>query len=81
MPTEGHSLADSRTSPAAGAYLPARRGSSRMLESYLGDIEYLMRERCFAEAAPLALALPHLCAALAHPDLASSRDAYRDWCQ
>jgi hypothetical protein len=52
-----------------------------MLENYIGDIEYLLREQRFAEAAPLALALPHICAALAHADLVSSRAAYREWCE
>ncbi len=52
-----------------------------MLETYLGDIEYLVREQHFAEAAPLALALPHICAALAHADLVSSRSAYLEWCE
>lgn len=67
--------------PPAVARGGTRHGSSRMLESYLGDIEYLMRERLWAEAAPLALALPHICAALANADLVSSRDSYRDWCE
>ncbi len=66
--------------PAAVARSGTRHGSSRMLESYLGDIEYLMREQLWKEAAPLALALPHICVALSNPDLVSSRDAYRDWC-
>jgi hypothetical protein len=52
-----------------------------MLESYLGDIEYLVRERLWAEAAPLALALPHICVALAHADLVSSREGYLGWCE
>ncbi|HTX24198.1 MAG TPA: hypothetical protein VMD03_06045 [Steroidobacteraceae bacterium] len=51
-----------------------------MLESYLGDIEYLLRERLWAEAVPLALALPHIGAALAHSDLVSSRERYLGWC-
>ncbi len=59
----------------------SRHGSSRMLESYLLDIEQLMREQLWDRAAPLALALPHICAALANPDLVSSREAYRDWCE
>jgi hypothetical protein len=58
-----------------------RHGSSRMLESYLRDIEYLMREQLWASAAPLALALPHICAALSNTDLVSSGDAYRSWCE
>jgi len=52
-----------------------------MLESYLGDIEYLVRERLWPEAVPLALALPHICAALAQHDLVSSRDRYLAWCE
>ena len=62
-----------------GAHRPAplgvglRHGSSKMLESYLGDIEYLIRERQWSEAVPLALALPHICGALADPGLRSSR--------
>ncbi len=67
--------------PVAVARSGARHGSSRMLESYLGDIEYLMREQLWREAAPLALALPHICAALANTDLVCSRDAYLDWCE
>ncbi|HTW39082.1 MAG TPA: hypothetical protein VMD49_10985 [Steroidobacteraceae bacterium] len=59
----------------------ARRGSSRMLEGYLGDIDYLVRERLWDEAAPLALALPHICVALARTDLASSREDYLAWCE
>jgi hypothetical protein len=57
-----------------------RRASSWMLENYLGDIEYLVRERLWADAAPLALALPHICVALAHEDLVSSREQYLGWC-
>lgn len=70
-----------------GAQRPAhlaaglRHGSSRMLETYLGDIEYLMRERLWSEAVPLALALPHICAALADPGLRSSRAAFLAWCE
>jgi hypothetical protein len=52
-----------------------------MLETYLGDIEYLVRERLWADAAPLALALPHICVALAHSDLVSSREGYLGWCE
>jgi hypothetical protein len=52
-----------------------------MLESYLGDIEYLVREQLWDEAVPLALALPHVCAALADPGLRSSREQFLEWCQ
>ncbi|HXS26855.1 MAG TPA: hypothetical protein VN730_04225 [Steroidobacteraceae bacterium] len=82
MSMEGRSESDSPSiAPAVAAQAGAKRRSSRMLENYLGDIEYLLREQRFAEAAPLALALPHICAALAHADLASSRAAYLEWCE
>jgi hypothetical protein len=74
------SEAESR-SPAAATGNGLRHGSSRMLESYLRDIEYLMREQLWTRAAPLALALPHICAALSNADLVSSQDAYRNWCE
>ncbi|MEJ0004958.1 MAG: hypothetical protein WDM77_00815 [Steroidobacteraceae bacterium] len=54
---------------------------SRMLDAYLGDIEYLMRERLWAEAVPLALTLPHICAAISDPTLRSSPEDYLQWCQ
>jgi|SRR6185437_3670416 len=82
MSIEGRSQLDSLAKvPAAAPHGTALRRSSRMLENYVGDIEYLLREQRFAEAAPLALALPHICAALAHADLVSSRMAYREWCE
>ncbi len=59
----------------------ARRGRSRMLDAYLGDIEYLMRERLWAEAVPLALALPHICVAIGDSALRSSPHDYLEWCQ
>jgi hypothetical protein len=86
MAIEGQTQSDSHGNPAAAAThadtgAGPRHGSSRMLESYLGDIELLMREGYWDAAAPLALALPHICAALAHADLVSSREAYRAWCE
>ncbi len=69
---------------AAGKAAPdaanARHGRSRMLDAYLGDIEYLMRERLWAEAVPLALALPHICVAISDPGLRSSPEDYLEWC-
>jgi len=59
----------------------SRHGRSRMLDAYLWDIDYLMRERLWAEAVPLALALPHICAAIADPALRSSPEHYLEWCQ
>lgn len=51
-----------------------------MFDAYLGDIEYLMRERLWAEAVPLALALPHICVALGDAALRSSPEDYLQWC-
>jgi len=80
MPFESRRESEVRATPLSPA-VRARHGSSRMLESYLGDIEYLVREQLWDEAAPLALALPHICAALADPDLHSSREQYLKWCE
>jgi hypothetical protein len=82
MSIEGRSQLESPAIAPAGAPRETTlRRSSRMLENYVGDIEYLLREQRFAEAAPLALALPHVCTALAHADLVSSHVAYREWCE
>jgi|SRR5580693_3193914 hypothetical protein len=58
-----------------------RHGHSRMLDGYLGDIEYLMRERLWAEAVPLALMLPHICVAIGDAGLRSSPGDYLQWCE
>lgn len=63
----------------AGKHL--RHGSSRMLETYLGDIEYLAHEQLWNEAVPLALSLPIICTALSHPRLSTSSEAYVQWCK
>jgi hypothetical protein len=82
MSIESHQRSETHdVLPAVAVRSGSRRGSSRMLETYLGDIEYLVRERLWAEAAPLALALPHICVALAHANLVSSREDYLGWCE
>jgi len=82
MPIESRQESEGRGArDAAVARATLRRGSSRMLESYLGDVEYLMREQQWPQAATLALALPHICAALEDGDLKSSRESYRRWCE
>ena len=72
---------DRGTGGAARDRQNGRRGRSRMLDAYLGDIEYLMRERLWSEAVPLALALPHICVAIGNSALRSSPDEYLKWCQ
>jgi hypothetical protein len=69
------------TGPVARDPSNSRHGRSRMLDAYLGDIDYLMRERLWAETVPLALALPHICVAIADPALRSSPEHYLEWCQ
>ncbi len=72
---------DRGTGSAAPNPSNSRHGRSRMLDAYLNDIDYLMRERLWAEAVPLALALPHICAAISDPTLKSSPEHYLEWCQ
>jgi hypothetical protein len=74
---EGGAAAVASVRSASGS----RHGSSKMLESYLVDIEYLVHERLWAEAVPLALALPHICAALGERALRSSRESFLHWCE
>jgi hypothetical protein len=52
-----------------------------MLENYLTDLEYLVSERMWNEALPLALALPHICVSLADTSLKSSREGFVKWCE
>ncbi len=78
MTAEGQRQARSAQDSTPGGR-GARRGQSRMLETYLNDVEYLMRERLWNEAVPLALALPHICVALADPDTSSSSGQYLQW--
>jgi hypothetical protein len=85
MSSEGNFEPAPGQSQADGAY-PADFGlsryrSSRMLETYLGDIEYLIREQLWEQAAPLVLALPHICVALADSGLGSSSERYVQWCE
>lgn len=58
-----------------------RHTSSRMLDNYLSDLEYLTREQMWPEALPLALALPHICVSLADAQLRSSREGFVQWCE
>ena len=81
MSTHGGQEWDTVSPVQATESLSLRRGSSKMLESYLGDVEYLLREGLWSEAEPLALALPDICAALSHVDLSSSRERFLKWCE
>jgi hypothetical protein len=81
MSTQGGHEAGGEERALAPGCTVYRHRSSKMLESYLGDVEYLLREGLWGEAEPLALALPHICAALSNLDLASSRERFLEWCE
>ena len=81
MAVESQRPAERGPGSAARAASNSRHGRSKMLDAYLGDIDYLMRERLWAEAVPLALALPHICTAIADPAQHSSPELYLEWCQ
>lgn len=54
---------------------------SRMLASYLAQIEHLLERRRWQAARREASDLPQIAVALAHPQLRSSPERVREWCQ
>lgn len=54
--------------------------SSRMLTSYLSDIEQLLDEQRWEAALREALDLPQIAVALSDPQLSTSRDRVKAWC-
>jgi hypothetical protein len=54
--------------------------SSRMLASYLTDIERLLDQHRWDAALREAVDLPRIAVALADPNLSSSAEAARNWC-
>jgi hypothetical protein len=75
---------ESASRPAPGT-APGRGGapssSSRMLASYLTDLEQLLEERRWDAALREALDLPRIAVALAEPHLRSSPEQVLKWCQ
>jgi hypothetical protein len=60
---------------------PTSPSSSRMIASYLTDIEQLLDEQRFDAALREASDLPRIAVALADPQLRSSGEEVRNWCQ
>lgn len=68
------------TAHASVAALVMQPSSSRMLASYLADIEQLLDARSWQAALREALDLPLIAVALEDPQLRPSNDAVRSWC-
>jgi hypothetical protein len=65
---------------AVGAEMRISPSSSRMLASYLADVEQLLDEQQWEAALREALDLPQLAVALADPQLSTSNERLKDWC-
>ncbi len=65
---------------AVGAEPRIAPSSSRMLASYLADIEQLLDEQRWEAALREAFALPEIAVALADPQLRSTGDRVKAWC-
>lgn len=55
--------------------------SSRMVASYLADIEMLLEEQRWEQALREAFDLPQIATALSHPRMQVSVDRVRTWCE
>jgi hypothetical protein len=80
-------MQDERTRARTGAGLGAlgntlrvAPSSSRMFASYLADIEQLLDEQRWEAALREALDLPQIAVALSNPQLTSSADRVKEWC-
>jgi hypothetical protein len=63
-----------------GNTLRVAPSSSRMLTSYLSDIEQLLDEQRWEAAMREAVDLPQIAVALSDPQLSASRDRVKAWC-
>jgi hypothetical protein len=68
------------TSPPAPRSAPTAPSSSRMLASYLTDIEQLLDEQRWDAALREAFSLPGLAVALRDPQLRCTGEQVRTWC-
>jgi hypothetical protein len=67
--------------PGRSAAHPTPPSSSRMLASYLSDIELLLEEQRWEQALREAFDLPHIAAALGDPQMQASIERVRQWCE
>jgi hypothetical protein len=65
---------------APGTKTRVAPSSSRMLTSYMSDIEQLLDEQQWDAALREALDLPQIAVALGDPQLSSSRERVKAWC-
>src|SRR6185437_9098068 len=73
----------SQTTPPAGeeSRRSTRPSSSRMLASYLSDIELLLEEQRWEQALREAFDLPQIATALSDPLMQVSVDRVQAWCE
>src|SRR6185437_15383572 len=73
----------SQTTPPAGeeSRRSTRPSSSRMLASYIADIELLLEEQRWEQALREAFDLPQIGAALSDPRMQISVDRVQAWCE
>ena len=69
------------TPPAGEPRRSTRPSSSRMLASYLSDIELLLEEQRWEQALREAFDLPQIAAALTDPRMQVSVDRVQAWCE
>ncbi len=70
-----------RASPTAfGGDVRVAPSASRMLTSYLSDIEQLLDEQRWDAALREAFEIPRIAAALSDPQLRASGERVKDWC-
>ena len=77
---QAHERPSRATAVAVGAEPRTAPSSSRMLASYLADIEQLLDEQRWETALREAFDLPAIAVALADPQLRSSGDRVKAWC-
>src|ERR1700743_2828627 len=76
-----HAAIRPSSASAADAEFRVQPSSSRMLTSYLSDVEQMLDERRWDVALRDAVDLPRIAVALGDPRLSSSSDRCRAWCE
>src|SRR5215469_920120 len=74
-------MSDSQTDPGTAAAPSAAPSSSRMVASYLTDVEELLEAQRWDAALCEAYDLPRIAVALTDPTLQSSGEQQKDWCE
>ena len=74
-------MSDSQTDPGTAAAARAAPSSSRMVASYLTDVEKLLEAQRWDAALCEAYDLPRIAVALTDPTLQSSGEQQKNWCE